>query len=350
MKKRILSNKEENSHLEKIARDFNLWIPGREEIKSKYYFSTGSTLLDLAIGEGGGGIPSGAMVEVAGWEATGKTAIGAAIGGSCQRLGGLTILYDVEATFDYKQNALYGLDPKKLLAPPSSPSSPGTIEELFEQIRHLLNKTDEKCYCFIIDSLAALETLEETEKSFSDPTMGTQRAKKFSQVLRSITNIVQAKQATLVFINQLRENVGQPWGRKETSPGGRAIRFYCSIRILLKQEGKIKENKNVIGIDIEAEVIKNKVGIPYRKAKFPLYFSQGIDDLESCVNFIRDNSDKLGKKGERFISPGESLFEAKSLIKFLNFLEEKGESKKVFELAKQVWKKFYSDNRGRIKE
>lgn len=337
---RKIINKADNSYLDQIAKDFDLWIPGKKEVSPRYYFSAGSTLLDLAIGEGGG-VPSGIMVEVSGWESTGKTAIGAAIGGSCQRLGGVVVLYDIEATFDYRQNSLYGLDARRILTPSSSP---GTIEETFDQIKNLLNKTNEKCYCFIIDSLAALETLEEAGSSFSTPTMGTQRARKFSQVLRSMANLIQKKQATLVFINQLRKNIGQQWGRNESSPGGRAIRFYCSLRILLRQEGKIKENKNIIGIDIETEIIKNKVGIPYRKANFPLYFNYGIDDLESCVIFIRGNSDRLGKKGEKFRF---DCIEEKSLIKFLNRLEREDKIGNLRKMVKEIWDEVYSDNRGR---
>ena len=346
-KKKLDYKKEERADLEKIAKDFHFWIPRSDNFpKSKYWFSTGSTLLDLAVHRDGGGIPSGRIVEISGAESTGKTVLGAAIGGSCQRQQGIVVLFDVESTFDYERGKIYGLDPERVLLPEDQPA---TIEELFQSIKKVLTEVKAESFCFIIDSIAALETIEELEASYSDSSYGTERAKKLSRVLRSMPRLLAEKQSTLVFINQIRDKLGVQFGRKDDTPGGRAIKFYASCRIRLNMIQKIKDkSKTVIGIDVESEVIKNKIDRPFLIAKFPIYFADkhgGIDDLESCVSFIRENSDVLGRKGEWF---SFKEYKEQSLVKFLNVLEERKADKEIYSIVKRVWDNVYNcDREGR---
>jgi recombination protein RecA len=336
-----------STNLERIAKDFELWIPGQgQKREPKFYFSTGSTLLDLAIdSQGGRGVPSGIIIEISGKESTGKTVVGAGIGASCQHQGGVTVLYDVESTFNYERGKLYGLDLDSLLVPSDQP---GTVEELFTQIHDILDGSDEPCYCFIIDSLAALETVEEVKAGYDAATYGAERAKKLSRILRSFPRLLVKKEATLVFINQIRDKIGVVFGNKVDTPGGHAVKFYASTRVMLHLEQKIKDNKkNVIGIEVLAKVIKNKVDRPFLEASFPIYFDFGIDDLESCVRFLRENTELMGKKGWFVFNNKDVSIKTQTIVQFLNTLETEGLDSEIYNLVKDEWRKMYAYDRGR---
>ena len=256
--------------------------------------STGSLTLDIALGIGG--IPRGRVIEIFGAEAAGKSTLGQHIIAEAQKQGGMAAYIDVEHALDPTYAANIGVNIDELLI-----SQPNTGEEALEITEALIrsNAID----VVVVDSVAALVPRAEIEGEMGDTHVGPQ-ARLMSQALRKLTAAINRSNTSLVFINQLREKVGIIFGNPEVTPGGRALKFYSSIRIDLRRIESIKQGLLIVGNRVRAKVVKNKVAAPFRTAEFDIMFNQGISKEADLVDLGVTHD--LIKKNGAFFSVGET--------------------------------------------
>ena len=256
--------------------------------------STGSLTLDIALGIGG--IPRGRVIEIFGAEAAGKSTLGQHIIAEAQKQGGMAAYIDVEHALDPTYAANIGVNIDELLI-----SQPNTGEEALEITEALIrsNAID----VVVVDSVAALVPRAEIEGEMGDTHVGLQ-ARLMSQALRKLTAAINRSNTSLVFINQLREKVGIIFGNPEVTPGGRALKFYSSVRIDLRRIESIKQGLLIVGNRVRAKVVKNKVAAPFRTAEFDIMFNQGISKEADLVDLGVTHD--LIKKNGAFFSVGET--------------------------------------------
>ncbi|MEO9931358.1 recombinase RecA [Rhodopirellula bahusiensis] len=262
--------------------------------------STGSLSLDMALG--GKGIPRGRIIEVFGPESSGKTTLALHIGAEAQKSGGIAAIIDAEHAFDPSWAKKLGVELDSLLV-----SQPGSGEEAM-QICEMLVKSN-AVDVIIIDSVAALVPKAELEGEIGDSHVGLQ-ARLMSQSMRKLTGAIAKSKSAVVFINQIREKVGVMFGSPETTPGGRALKFYCSCRIDVRRIGSLKDGEEQVGQRVKAKIVKNKVAPPFRIAEFDMMHSNGISfegdllDL-GTENKVVNRSGSWFKYGDTYLGQGK---------------------------------------------
>lgn len=256
--------------------------------------STGSIALDVALGVGG--VPRGRVVEVFGAESSGKTTLAYHIMADAQRNGGTAAYIDAEHALDPGYAAKCGVNIEELLV-----SQPDTAEQGLEICEYLVRSG--AIDVVVVDSVAALVPKAELEGDMGDTHVGLQ-ARLMSQALRKLTSAISRSHTCVIFINQLREKIGVFFGNPEVTPGGRALKFYSSVRIDLRRLESIKQGTDVLGNRVRARVVKNKVAPPFRVAEFDIMYSEGISKYGEILDIGTEL--EVIKKSGAFYSFGDT--------------------------------------------
>ena len=254
---------------------------------------TGSLSLDMALGVGG--IPKGRVTEIYGTEAAGKSTLAIHIMSESQKRGGTAAYIDVEHALDPAYSENCGVNLEELLI-----AQPDSAEQALEITEYLVRSG--AIDTVVVDSVAALVPKSELEGDMGDSHVGLQ-ARLMSQALRKLTAAIHHSRTAVVFINQLREKVGVMYGSPEVTPGGRALKFYSSVRIDLRRIDSIKQGTEVVGSRVRARIVKNKVAPPFRTAEFDIMFNHGISKMGDLLDL--GVSDGIVKKAGAFYSYGE---------------------------------------------
>ncbi len=280
--------------------------------------STGSLGLDLAIG--GKGLPRGRVVEIFGPESSGKTTLTLHVVANAQRAGGVCAFIDAEHALDPQYAKRLGVDLDSLLI-----SQPDNGEQALDICETLARSG--AVDVIVIDSVAALVPKAEIEGEMGDSFVGLQ-ARLMSQALRKLTAVTAKTKTTLIFINQIREKIGVMFGSPETTTGGRALKFYSSVRIDIRRIGQIKDGEEPIGSRTKATVVKNKVAPPFRKSEFDILFREGINRLGELLDIGVDCG--VLKRSGTWVSYGEHRL-GQGREKAREFLKENPELAKKIE-------------------
>jgi len=304
----------------RLGKDIKLDVP---------VISTGSLSLDLALGVGG--VPRGRVIEIFGPESSGKTTLTLHIVANAQKNGGTAAFIDVEHALDPEYAKRLGVDLDKLLV-----NQPDTGEQALE-IAELLTRSN-AVDVIVIDSVAALVPKAEIEGEMGDTHVALQ-ARLMSQALRKLTSVISKSQTCIIFINQIREKIGVMFGNPETTPGGRALKFYASVRLDIRRIGDIKDAVQSIGNRVRVKVAKNKVAPPFRKAEFDIMFNHGISKAGDIIDLGTEN--QIVEKSGTWFSYGDiRLGQGRENAK--QFIMQKPEL--LQEIEQAIRKKLSKDN------
>lgn len=298
--------------LSQIERQFGkgaIMKMGEAALQPGEVISTGALALDLALGVGG--VPRGRVVEIFGPESSGKTTLALHVVAEAQRNGGVAAFIDAEHALDPPYAKALGVDVDELLI-----SQPDTGEQALE-IADMLIRSG-ALDVVVIDSVAALVPRAEIEGEMGDSHVGLQ-ARLMSQALRKLTANLNRSRTTAVFINQLREKIGVMFGSPETTPGGRALKFYSSVRIDIRRIESIKDGGENVGNRVRAKVVKNKMAPPFRQAEFDIMFGEGISREGSLLDVAVDQG-VVRKSGAWFTFEQDQLGQGRENAK--RFLRE----------------------------
>ncbi len=283
-------------------------LGSKEALVPVAVISTGSISLDAALGVGG--FPRGRVCEIFGPESSGKTTIALQIVAEAQKRGGMAAFIDVEHALDPIYARKLGVDVDNLLV-----SQPDYGEQALEITAALV--ASGSIDVLVVDSVAALVPKAELEGEMGDSHMGLQ-ARLMSQALRKLTGIVSKSRTCLIFINQIREKIGVMFGSPETTTGGRALKFYSSIRLDIRRIAAIKDGDAIVGNRTKVKVVKNKLAAPFREAEFDIVYGEGVSkegdllDLGVANNIIEKSGSWLSYKGERI---GQGRENARNFLK-----------------------------------
>ena len=283
-------------------------LGSKEALVPVAVISTGSISLDAALGVGG--FPRGRVCEIFGPESSGKTTIALQIVAEAQKRGGMAAFIDVEHALDPIYARKLGVDVDNLLV-----SQPDYGEQALEITAALV--ASGSIDVLVVDSVAALVPKAELEGEMGDSHMGLQ-ARLMSQALRKLTGIVSKSRTCLIFINQIREKIGVMFGSPETTTGGRALKFYSSIRLDIRRIAAIKDGDAIVGNRTKVKVVKNKLAAPFREAEFDIVYGEGVSkegdllDLGVANNIIEKSGSWLSYKGERI---GQGRENARQFLK-----------------------------------
>jgi len=279
-------------------------LGSRDAVSNAGIIPTGSLSLDAALGVGG--MPRGRVVEIFGPESSGKTTLALHVISEAQKSGGMAAFVDAEHALDAAYARKLGVDVDNLLV-----SQPDSGEQALE-IAEMLVRSGALDVC-VIDSVAALVPKAELEGEMGDSHMGLQ-ARLMSQALRKLTGIVSKSKTCLVFINQIREKIGVMFGNPETTTGGRALKFYASVRVDVRRVASIKDGDEVTGSRTKAKVVKNKVAPPFREAEFDIMYGTGISKEGDMIDLGVDKG-VIEKSGAWFAYKGERMGQGRENVK-----------------------------------
>jgi recombination protein RecA len=270
---------------------------------------TGALSLDLALGIGG--IPRGRVIEVYGPESSGKTTVALHAVAECQKQGGIAAFIDAEHALDPQYARALGVDINELLV-----SQPDTGEQALEIASMLIRSS--AVDLIVVDSVAALTPKAEIEGDMGDSHVGLQ-ARLMSQALRKIAGDLHRSDTAIIFINQLREKIGVMFGSPETTPGGRALKFYSSVRLDVRRIETLKDGTDAVGNRVRVKVVKNKVAPPFRQAEFDIIYGEGISKQGSLID-VGVEEGIIRKAGAWYTYDGEQLGQGKENAR--TFLKE----------------------------
>jgi recombination protein RecA len=282
---------------------------GAEAIQDIDVISTGSIMVDYALGVQG--IPRGRVTEIYGPEASGKTTLALQVIAEAQKAGGYAAFIDAEHAFDPRYAKALGINVEELLV-----SQPDNGEQALEITETLIRSG--ALDVIVIDSVAALVPRAELEGEMGDSHMGLQ-ARLMSQAMRKITGIINKSRTSCIFINQVREKIGVMFGNPETTTGGRALKFYSSVRIDIRRIGSIKKGDEVVGNRTKVKIAKNKVAPPFKVVEFNIMYGKGISRISEILDLAVEY-DIIEKRGSWFRYDGEPIGQGSDAA--MQFLEE----------------------------
>jgi recombination protein RecA len=293
-------------------------LGGKGAIQPIDAISTGSISIDYALGVGG--VPCGRVIEIFGPESSGKTTLALQVIAQAQKTGGLAAFVDAEHALDAAYAQKLGVDLDGLLV-----SQPDNGEQALEIVEVLVrsNSVD----VVVVDSVAALVPRAEIEGEMGESQMGLQ-ARLMSQALRKLTGAVSKSKTCLIFINQLREKIGVMFGSPETTTGGRALKFYASVRVDIRRIASIKDGENVVGGRTRVKIVKNKLAPPFREAEFDVMYGEGVSREGDLLDLAVEHK-IVDKSGAWFAFAGDRLGQGRENSK--QFLKDNPQVARVIE-------------------